>query len=150
MIFWIKMPPLEACPTTPSPLRDGVIMSLRGTLAEAGGPKQSHKAFKTTRLPRALRGVYPEVLEGLAMTKTDWDTASDIHTSSPGLSPLRGVGSPSRRPRGGEEFWVVRQPALAYLVHNEVMELQRLRIEPPTKQHCFQEKSFPSRQRYSS
>ena len=113
------MPPLEACPTTPSPLRDGVIMSLRGTLAEAGGPKQSHKAFKTTRLPRALRGVYPEVLEGLAMTKTDWDTASDIHTSSPGLSPLRGVGSPSRRPRGGEEFWVVRQPACSPFIKGD-------------------------------
>jgi hypothetical protein len=37
---------------------DCVIMSLRGTPAEAGGPKQSHKASKTRRLPR-LRAETP-------------------------------------------------------------------------------------------
>jgi hypothetical protein len=43
-------------------------MSLRGTLAEAGGPKQSHNALKARRLPRSLRS--------LAMTKRDSDTAT--------------------------------------------------------------------------
>jgi hypothetical protein len=43
-------------------------MSLRGSPAEAGGPKQSHKAFKTRRLPHSLRS--------LAMTKRDCDTAT--------------------------------------------------------------------------
>ena len=54
-------------------------MSLRGTPAEAGGPKpfglkltaekQSQKTWKAKRLPHSLKGVHPEVLEGLAMTK---------------------------------------------------------------------------------
>jgi hypothetical protein len=52
------------------PLEGLCHKSLRGTPAEAGGPKQSHSTSKTKRLPRSLQGVYPEVLEGLAMTKT--------------------------------------------------------------------------------
>jgi hypothetical protein len=42
-------------------------MSLRGTPAEAGGPKQSHNASERKRLPRHLRL--------LAMTKRDFGTA---------------------------------------------------------------------------
>jgi hypothetical protein len=41
-------------------------VSLRGVLHLAG--RRSHLEVKDERLPRSLEGVYPEVLEGLAMT----------------------------------------------------------------------------------
>ena len=62
-------------------------MSLRGTSAEAGGPKQSHKPLKTRRLPRSLRS--------LAMTKRDWDTVPS------GGEVIRQTGERGLRRGGG-------------------------------------------------
>ena len=69
-----------------SPAEGGfVLLSLRGTPAEAGGPKQSHKESQQGDChacvqARSQKGVYPrvkhgagsELLEGLAMTKKDY------------------------------------------------------------------------------
>ena len=82
-------------------------MSLRGTLAEAGGPKQSRKLSKTKRLPRCLLGVYPEVLEGLAMTRRDCDTGSKRQAEREDdltLDPPLGLGFLITGPPGERPF----------------------------------------------
>jgi hypothetical protein len=52
-------------------------MSLRGTPAEVGGPKQSHKRVESKRLPRSLRS--------LAMTEADYNTVSSVVRLDEGL-----------------------------------------------------------------